>query len=631
MKKLMLLAFFIGINGFVKAQSNYDAAKIPPSLLTNAVAVVRNEEQFCDFKSPRSAEYTYKVAITILNKAGDEYAMFAETYDKFSSLSNVKAALYDASGKKIKEYKTADFRDQSQVSDYSIFEDNRVKLLKFYSINYPYTIEYSYTQDFKGVLWLPSWQSIKDYGVSTEKSSYIFQKSPTTSVKYLTSNKLKTDSTKVGDKVQYKWVCSNVDAIEQEPMSTGFNELIDWVKVSPNQFEYENTTGNFDSWKNFGAWIQKLNENGTALPPAAMAKVQSLIKNAKTPKEKIGILYDYLQQNTRYVSVQLGIGGFKPIAAEKVSQVNYGDCKALSNYMKAMLKEAGINANLIVLGSGMPSLNATYSSMGQANHMIVCVPLPSDTTYLECTSQHHPMGFIGNDNSDRNVLMITEEGGKIVHTPKYLAKDNYQIRKTKVNLAEDGSAEIGMKATYANAQFEDNMGIYLAELVEQRKMLNEAIDIPGAELISFKYEQANKALPLLTEEINLKSNQILAKGGDKSFLTVNLVNRRENVPKKMENRKTPFAVAFSYQDEDEISYALPKGYKVEFLPKDIEILSEFGTYTAKFVTKENTITYLRTQVMNAKKFPPEKYNEYVDFYKKIYQADKQKAILAKTN
>jgi len=29
-------------------------------------------------------------------------------------------------------------------------------------------------------------------------------------------------------------------------------------------------------------------------------------------------------------------------------------------------------------------------------------------------------------------------------------------------------------------------------------------------------------------------------------------------------------------------------------------------------------------------YTPEKYGEYVDFYKKIYQTDKQKAVLAKT-
>ncbi|TKC10589.1 DUF3857 domain-containing protein [Pedobacter polaris] len=629
MKKLIVSLFFAGLWFQSKAQNNYDVSKIPEALTKNAVAVIRNEELFFDFKGVGSGEEEYKVAITILNKAGDDLAEMAEVYDKFSSINNIKATIYDAAGKKIKDYKSADIKDQSLISDFSIFEDNRLKILKFYHINYPYTIEYSYSRNYKGILNFPSWHAIKGYNIATEKSTYTFQKNAGLNVKYLSSANLKIDSTKIGDKTQYKWTCNNLPVIEREPYSIGLDNITDWVKVSPTQFEYDNTTGSFDNWKNFGAWIYKLNENGNVLPVTTKALVQNLIKDAKTQKDKVSILYHHLQQNTRYVSVQLGIGGFKPILAEKVAQVNYGDCKALSNYMKALLFEAGIKSNLIVIGNGMPSMNPKYSSMGQANHMILCVPLEKDTTFLECTSQYNPMGFIGYDNADRNVLMITEDGGKIIHTPAYNAKDNFQNRKTKINFKDDGVAEIGIKSIYGNAQFEDNMSMLLIEPVEQRKKINEDNGIPGAELIAFKFEQADKTLPIMTEDISFKSNQLLTKGADKIFLTLNLMNRKESVPAKIENRKTYFAVGFGYQDDDEITYNLPKGYAVEFLPKDISITSEFGTYTAKFVAKDNLITYSRTQVMNAKKFPPEKYNEFVDFNKKIFQADKQKAVLTK--
>ncbi len=630
MKYLFLTGLFALALIRSSAQGNYDVAKIPEELKRDAIVVIRNEEQFFDIKSLGSGQYDYKVAITILNKAGDDFAEMAEVYDKFSSVYNMKATLYDASGKKIKDYKSSDIRDQSLISDFSIFEDNRMKLLKFVSLNYPYTIEYSYSKDYKGLLSLPSWRDLKGFGVAVEQSVYTIQKSKNYHFRYLTSANLKTDSVAIGEKIQYKWKSSKVPAVVSEPLSIGLDNISSWVKASPNQFEYDGSTGNFNNWQNFGSWMYSLNQGGNKLPDATKALVQNLIGNAKTPQEKIRILYNHLQQNTRYVSVQLGIGGFRPILAEKVAQVNYGDCKALSNYMKALLNEAGIASNLIVIGNDMPSLNPNYSSMGQANHMILCVPLEKDTTFLECTSQYDPMGFIGYSNADRKVLMVTDKGGKIITTPAYQPKDNYQIRKTKITLAEDGTGILNLKSKYANAQFEENQRMMLLEPSEQRKRLIENSNIPIDEMISFKYEQPDKTLPIITEELNFKTNQIFSKSGEKIFLTINQVNRREHVPLKVDNRKTFFAVPFGYNDEDEISYTLPKGYSVEFIPKDISIVSEFGSYSAKFANKDNTLTYIRTQTMNNKKYAPEKYNELVDFYKKIFQADKQKAILTKT-
>ncbi|MGE6219577.1 DUF3857 domain-containing protein [Nubsella zeaxanthinifaciens] len=629
LKRVYLAATLLLTAGAAWSQNIYDTTKIPDALKQDSVAVVRNEEKFYDYRGVGSGTMRYKVAITVLNKAGDTYAEFAEVYDKFSTLYNIKATLYDAFGKKIKDFKSSDFRDQSLASDYTIFQDDRIKLLNVVGLSYPYTLEYSYSKDFNGILTLPSWRSIMGYHISTEKSSYAFQKPSNLNVRLLTSKDLKTDSALVKDKMVYTWTASNLPAYTREPLSVGLDKLISWVKIAPNQFEFDSSKGDLSSWNSMGAWISKLNEQGDLLPAAKKTMVQSLIKDAKTEKEKIQILYNHLQQNTRYVSVQLGIGGFKPIIAEKVAQVNYGDCKALSNYMKALLKEAGIQSNLVVIGNGMPELNRIYSSIGQANHMILVVPNAKDTTFLECTSQNYPMGYIGYDNSDRNVLMVTENGGQIIRTPKYRSLENYQKSKTEIDLSDDGLAKINIKMSYANAQYEDNLGALLAEPSEYRKRVLNRLQFPDTELDQLKITQPDKHYPIVNEEIAFKTKNLLSKGGDKLFLIVNQVNRKDQVPEKITNRKTDFAIPFDYNDDDEIVYTLPKGFAVEFLPKDIKLVSEFGEYSASFSQQGNKITYKRSQTMTSKKFPPEKYSEYVDFYKKIVQADKSKAILNK--
>lgn len=631
MKKSLFIAAICLANFSIQAQGIYDVSKIPANLLPNASVVIRNETQVYEVRNPGSATYDYKIAFTILNKNGEAASNMYEYYDKFSSISSLKATTYDAKGIKIKDYKGSDFRDLSAVSGGSLYEDSRVKLIEFLQSSYPYTIEYSFSTDFSGIRSYPSWSPVSSWGYAVEQSSYVFKIPKSMSFKTLTSKDLKTDSASIKDKMEYKWSCSNVPALEKEPLSTGLKTITPWVTLAPNQFEYDNSKANIENWNTMGSWLFDLSSGSQVLPEATKAKVQSIIKDAKSPKEKIRLLYSYLQQNTRYVSVQLGIGGYKPIAAEKVAAVNYGDCKALSNFMKAMLQEAGINSNLVVIGNNMPSLNEKFTSLTQANHMILCVPMEKDTTWLECTSSYDPVGFIGNGNSGKMVLLITPDGGKLVQTPVFSATGNYMKRTAKVDIGEEGSADIQIDAKYGNAQFEDNLHMMLIEPVDQRKRIMNSLSVPNMQISSLSYTQPDKDAAVLNEKISLKSSQLLTGGGGKLFITMNLLNRQESALTTVEDRKTPFAVNYGYLDEDEVIYTIPKGYKVEFIPKDIVIESEFGRYTAKVVAKDNSLIYTRTKTVTNKKYPPEKYNEYVAFSKKIYQADKQKSILAKVD
>lgn len=611
------------------AQNEYDVAKIPAELSQGASVVVRDEVLSFTVKSQSNATMSYKTAVTILSKNGEGQAWMSEYYDKFSSIYNLKACMYDAKGTKIKTYKSSDFRDRSLTDDGTMYDDNRIKSLNFLNAIYPYTIEYSYEKNYDGYLSFPSWSPVASYNLSVEKSAYNLQIPQDLTFKYLKYAGLKTDSTQVGQSMSYHWAAEKIPALEYEPMSVGLKEITPWVQASPNQFVYDGSSGNLESWKNLGSWINGLSNNLQTLPENTIAMVKSLVAPAKSDKEKIAILYKYLQSNTRYVSVQLGIGGFKPIAAQKVASVNYGDCKALSNYMKALLQAADIKSNLVILGAGLPSLNPNYSSFGQSNHMILCVPGQRDTTWLECTSQHMPAGFLGNSTSAKAVLLITEDGGKLVHTPVYKSNDNFQKRLAKVTLDVEGGAEMDINTEYGACQYEDEFGMMLKDPTEQRKLLLDNLGIPNMEIASAMYSQPEKDVAKLNEKIKLKSTQLLTAGGNKLFLTLNILNRNESIPRKVDNRKTSFAIPFGYLDTDEVVYVLPAGYKAEFVPAPVNITSEFGKYSSKAVVKDNTIIYTREKQMNSSKYPPEKYKDAVEFYKKIFLADKQKAILSK--
>lgn len=613
----------------LNAQQKYDSSNIPADLSKNAAVVVRNEEQNVLVKNERSLVQTYSIVMTIMNAQGDYAASISEYYDPFSVLSNLKASLYDAKGVLVKTFKSTDFKDQSLISEGTLFDQYRKKQLTFLHSTYPYTIAYSFERTFDGYLTFPGWQPVSNFGQSIEKSSYTFQIPQQLTFRYKTSNGLKTDSLQKDQKNSYSWTSSQIPAIVYEPYSSGVATITPWVKLSPDQFDFDRSKGTIKTWENMGSWIDQLNQNGQLLPEQTKIKIRSMIAGAKNDQEKIAILYQNLQSNTRYVGIQLGIGGFKPIAAEKVASVNYGDCKALSNYMKSMLAVAGISSNLVVLGSGRPSLDSKFSSFTQANHMILCVPGKQDTTWLECTSNYKPAGYIGYANAGRQVLLVKSGGGELVGTPVFKPEDNTQRRTAEVLLNESGAADIKVNTSYAYAQYEDNLYRMLEEPVNQRKKIIQELSIPNLELGNFYYQQPDKNLPVIYESISLKSSQLTTTGGDKIFLAMNLLNKKEFVPQKTDDRKTSFSLPYGYEDTDEIHFKLPGGFTAEFIPKDIELTSPFGTYSAKIVQKGNELIYTRKLLIRNNIYSASQYNNFVDFYKQIYQADKQKAVLVK--
>lgn len=627
--KHLLFPLFMCFGIITHAQTDYNVNLIKPELKAHASVVIRMQDMTFDVKSPAQASYSIKTAITILNEQGQDESVLSAYYNNFSSISNLKATMYNEKGEKVKEYKSADFKDRSAISDGSIYEDGRMKYLEFLNSSYPYTIEYSFTKDFTGLISYPSWNPVADFRYAVESATYTFKIPSEMKFRFLNSAGLKTETVNVKDKTEYRWICKDFAALEYEPLSTGLKNVSPWVSLAPNAFEYDRAPGNLETWENVGAWVFKLNSEPQLLPPATRAKVAELIKDVTDPREKIRRLYQYLQSNTRYVSVQLGIGGFKPISADKVAAVNYGDCKALSNYMKALLQEAGIAAHLVVIGAGMPSMNEKFSSMNQANHMILHVPLKNDAVWLECTSQQLPMGYLTYDCSDKNVLLVTEAGGRMVRTPKYTPEDNFQDRKINISINESGAAQIDIDTDYGYAQFENVFPLLFAEPADQRKYVMRSFSIPNMKLISAEYIQTDKTKPRVKEKVTLQSSQVTTSGADKILLTLNMLNRRSSVPQKATSRQTNFSVEFAYHDKDEIIYDLPVNMKVEFLPKDVSITSEFGSYEMKVVQQANKIIYTRTQVMHKKEYPALKYNELVEFYKKVFQADKLKGILAK--
>ncbi len=623
------LSFFLAAPASIFGDK-YPVSDIPGELLQGANVVIRDFTYDFKVTSIGTSTTRFHYVVTILNENGKRFNTRPVYYDNDTKIHYIKANLYNAKGDLVRRLKKSEIRDQSAISHISIYEDNRVKIARLGSTSYPYTVEFEYETSTKGTLFYPTWEPIRDHNVSLQKSTFRVTMPPDLKLRYKEQNiNQPLSREKIGDLSLYKWELKNLTPIKTEPWGLTFSQSNPKVYTAPSAFSMGGYEGDLSSWQSMGKWINQLNAGRDDLPEDIKLKLKEITAGVISKREKIKKVYQFLQENTRYVSIQLGIGGWQPFKASFVADKGYGDCKALTNYTMAMLNSLDIKSyyTLVKAGKNATNIDRDFPS-SRFNHAFLCVPVLEDTIWLECTSQTNPFGYLGTFTSDRDVLVITGEGGKIVRTPVYQQHQNQQITQAEIHLDKEGNATVEADIVYTGLQYEnDNLYYYLYQGHEkQKKWLYENLDISGARIDKFQLDASGDHVPRGKKSLSLTVPKYASVNGKRIFLKPNMMNKISDYPVGIENRKSDVYIKTGSIDFDTLTYYLPEGYHAEFEPEATKHQSSFGEYTSEIKVEEDKVTFMRSLKIKQGTYPPESYREFRDFLKKIVKSDQARIV-----
>jgi transglutaminase-like putative cysteine protease len=610
---------------------DYKVSLIPDSLLKDADAVKRFEEWHITIKAEDRAIVKHRYAYTILNESGEEFAIYSNYYDKFHSLSDVSGTMYDANGKSMKSIRKKDIADVAADDGESLVSDARTKHYIFYNKVYPYTVEFEDELDYSGIFSLPVWLPIDDEKLAVQKSIFTVETPADYHLRYKQFNYSPKPNINATDKkVTYTWEISNQKAKIEEEYHPDWHEITPTVLIAPTDFEFGGYKGNMSSWNNLGKFIFNLYDGRDNLPDELKKEVHRITDGLSTKEEKINALYYFMQKNTRYISIQLGIGGLQPFEAKYVAEKKYGDCKALSNYMVGLLKEAGIKANWVIIsaGEGRKGLFEDFPC-NQFNHVVVCIPNIKDSIWLECTNQTVSPGYMGNFTGNRKALLISETGGYVVKTPNYASWDNLQLRKVDASIDDNGNLIAEVKTRFTGTQQELQHSLMYDQNSEQReKYLNNALNLPTYKVEKSEYKEIKGRIPVVDEYLKITAPSYASVTGKRIFILPNLFNRGR---KLATDKPRQFDVEFrySFRDVDTIQIKIPDGYTVESMPSDMNLSSKFGKYRMVYKVSNNLIELLRINERSAGVYPVSDYKELASYFEQIYKADRTKMVLVK--
>lgn len=623
------LFFSVCLFGQNKERSDLATSNINPILLlNNPNQVVRKAVTTFNVKNKSTGVLQYEEAITLLNDESDANALYV-TYDSDSKITDFDAYLYDASGALIRRIRNDEFKDIARVDGFSLYQDNRVKYVEVSHSQFPYTIVWYYTKTVQGIEFatFPDWHP-QEYDEAVEFSQFKIIIPGDQEVHFQALNmKEPAEISTMEKEKMYRWTLKESLAISPEPYSPGSYYILPKVLISPSQFVVEGMEGSLSSWESYGQFMQRLYKERDNLPAFAKKEIQNLVANTTTNREKIELIYKYLQEKMRYVSIQLGIGGWQPFSAEYVATNSYGDCKALSNYMKCLLEAAEIQAYPALIKNGDLYYEVQEDFAFPAfNHVILYVP--EEDMWLECTSNHYPTGYIGSGNYNRSALLVTEEGGKLVHTPTQSKSQNQELISLEMQIDTNGAADLQYKSRLLGQLHERIRYIFHNYAEEdQRKWVLEQLEIPNFQLTDYVIS-TEKNEPVSTFDYHGKSSKYVSISGKRVFIPINKVSVFSGVPEKEENRLFPIVIKEEFQETLTIKIQIPDNWVIESMPaSEKTVESPFGKYRITCQQRGNTIEINRQIEVKQAEAAPEDYPSFRKFFRDISRAEQSMIVV----
>ncbi len=595
--------------------SQYNILPKDVALLQNAAEIIRLDERQLLIGTQQYSTFKVNKVVSVLSKSEANYPIVIP-YDTETKIKNLSLTVYDATGRQIRAYKLKDFQDRSAVSSFSIYEDSRLKYIDLRPVSTPFTYQLEVESQLSGLSYInyPNWQP-QTFGQSLEKASYAIEMPANMILHYKGLNGMpEPQLADVKQGKRYYWELNSLLSTPYENYAPSAASLFPVLWVSADQFTLQKVKGSMANWQEFGNFLHQLYEGRQQLSPALKAKVQEIKAVSTTTEALVMNLFDYVAQNTRYVSVQLGIGGWQPFDVGYVEKNKYGDCKALSNFMMALLREAGIESYLVItyLGDNPPELNEDFA-LSAFNHMILYVPTLD--WWLDCTSKNRPYRYPGSANTNRKSLIVNGKNSRLQYIPPYEPQQppiSYTIHTEILN-----EKEILVKAAIRLEGEPQEPYRYLSRETKeaQRKAILKRWKFTPDELRAFELN-CDDDVPVCTIHAEAHYSRLLNKSGDVFFVPINPLLDNAFIPRDMKERQLPFVWNTNYDKHEVIRIQLPPNYTLDqqTLPDETQLQGDFGSFRTQLRIENNQLLIERQEQLRTGIFPADTYADWRAFH-----------------
>ena len=402
------------------------------------------------------------------------------------------------------------------------------------------------------------------------------------------------------------------------------------------------------SWGDLGTWYYNLARERRTATPAIQEKVNALTATESTPLGKMRALAAFVQNDVRYVGIELGIGGHQPHPAGDVFTNRFGDCKDKATLLSTMLKQLGIESNLVVINTTRGSINAATPPYLGFNHMILAIVLPADLQdpsllaivkhpkfgrllFFDPTDHLTPFGSLSGALQSNMGLLTAGEGGELIKLPQLSSSANGVQRVATMSLDAKGvlRGDLHELRTGDAAALQRYM---LRSSTVDTDRIKPVEEVAAASLSTYQILKATITNLQDTKrpfEWNYSlevDNYAKFTGGLMMVRPRVLGIESSSLLETDEPRR--YAVEFDgpRRDTSEFDITLPAGYEPDDLPPPVNADYGFASYQSTTTVKDRVLQYTRSFEIKQLTVPLEKVEQLKQLYRIIADDERQLAV-----
>lgn len=617
---------------------------------TNAVLLYAEEN--VNVISADKIKTTVRRAYKVLRPEGhDDYGIvFVPFRSPGEKVNSMRAWCIPAQGKdyEVKD-KEAIEASLPKVEGSELVSDLRIKLLQIPAPDPGNIVGYEYEVEEQPIVLQEGWSFQQD--IPVRESHYSLQLPSGWEYKAAFLNYADVKPVQAGNNL-WQWTVSDVKGLREEREMPPMQGLLGQMIVSLFPPGGPGAKG-FSNWHDMGSWYLNLESGRADASPDIKQKVASLTASAPATLDKMKAIASFVQDDIRYVAIELGIGGWQPHPAADIFGHRYGDCKDKATLTSSMLRQIGVNSYQVAINTERGSILPQTPAYLGFNHEILAIQLPKDVSspsliatlddpklgkilFFDPTDELTPFGQIRGALQANYGLLITPDGGELVELPSQAPSMNSIQRTAKLTLDTRGN----LQGQVEEVRLGDRAAVErfrLRTVSNDKDRIKPIENLLAGSLSNFQITQASIQNLAYPDRPFGFTYSFVAINYAKTAGNLLLVRPRvlgakgDGVLETKEPRQFPIEFEGPVEDTDSFEITLPAGYTVDDLPPPADADFGFASYHSKTELKGNVLNYTRTFEVKQLSVPVSQAADLKKFYRIIASDERNTAVLKPQN